>query len=234
MMEREEKPPRTRDGRVDHVIRHGLVDRSYHWLMATSVIVLLGTAFPPILGWKFPWVAPHWIAGVVLTGLVLFHIVRAIGWQDFWSMIPNLTDLRDLWRSLARMFSRGAAEPGKPGKYDLAQKLMHWGVAVLVLVLLGTGLLMLLKIDTPFWRRNPYWFADHTWGVIYAVHGLAAMALIPVVMIHVYFALRPEYLWFTRSMVRGWTRQEYEAHHDRQRWAASDIPVAGGAPAHEP
>ena len=53
------------------------------------------------------------------------------------------------------------------------------GIAILVLSIVASGLLMLLKIDTPFWRRNPYWFdADYAWGVIYAVHGFAAMALL--------------------------------------------------------
>ena len=62
-----------------------------------------------------------------------------------------------------------------PGKYNGLQKLYHAGIAVLVLAIVATGLLMLLKIDTPLWRRNPYWFADYQWGVIYAAHGLAAM-----------------------------------------------------------
>ena len=35
------------------VRRHHLVDRLYHWLMAASVLILMGTAFLPILGYKF-------------------------------------------------------------------------------------------------------------------------------------------------------------------------------------
>ena len=58
-----------------HVIRHRGPERLYHWVMAISVLTLLGTAFLPIIGVKFAWVDAHWIAGVVLLGLVLIHIV---------------------------------------------------------------------------------------------------------------------------------------------------------------
>jgi cytochrome b subunit of formate dehydrogenase len=80
---------------------------------------------------------------------------------------------------------------------------------------------MLLKIDTPLWRRNPYVLADYAWGYIYVVHGIAAMALITMVMIHIYVALRPDEWRLTRSMLGGRiTRREFEEHHDGERWAA--------------
>jgi cytochrome b subunit of formate dehydrogenase len=61
--------------------------------------------------------------------------------------------------------------------------------------------------------------ADATWGIVYVLHGLAALLLITMVMMHVYFALRPEKLKFTRAMVLGWiTRREYAENHDPQRW----------------
>jgi hypothetical protein len=82
---------------------------------------------------------------------------------------------------------------------------------------------MLLKIDTPFWRRNPYWFDDGDWGLIYTVHGFGAMFMVSMLMIHVYFAIRPDEWHLTRSMFRGWiTRKEYQDHHATDRWQASD------------
>src|SRR5437764_195741 len=51
----------------DRVQRHLLADRIYHWVMAASVLVLMGTAFLPIAGWKFEWVSLHWMTGAVLT-----------------------------------------------------------------------------------------------------------------------------------------------------------------------
>ena len=90
---------------------------------------------------------------------------------------------------------------------------------MVVLTTLVTGALMLLRIDTPWWQRNPYLLADATWGIVYVLHGLAALMLVTMVMMHVYFALRPEKLKFTRAMILGWiTRREFDEHHDPERW----------------
>ena len=200
------------------VVRHKLPDRLYHWVMALAVLTLMFTAFAPILGWKFEWDTPHWISGVVLAILVVIHIVRATIWQDFWAMMIGPADLSEGVQGLAGAFG-GKAGSAKPGKYDLAQKLYHWAIAALVLALVITGLLMLAKIDTPFWQRNPYFLADTTWGVVYAIHGLSAMAAITLVLIHIYFAVRPDKLWLTRSMLGGRiARQDYSTHFDPQRW----------------
>ena len=40
--------------------------------------------------------------------------------------------------------------------------------------LVATGLLMLAKLDTPFWQRNPYWLSETTWGIVYTIHGICA------------------------------------------------------------
>ena len=194
---------------VERIQRHKSIDRAYHWLMAVSVLVLLLTAFLPILGIKFEWVGIHWVTGLVLTVIVLMHIIRATIWQNFWAMMIDSTDLKDPF--------------GKPGKYSPAQKLYHLAIAVLVLAAIASGLLMWRKVDTPFWQRDPYWLSTDSWGVVYAIHGVAAMALVTMVIIHVYFALRPDEWHLTRSMLRGWiTRKEYQDHHDPRRWAAKD------------
>jgi len=200
---------------TERVKRHALADRLYHWLMAVCVLTLMGTAFLPISGIKFEWLTIHWVTGVVLAALVLIHIVRALIWQDWRAMMIDGAD----FRVLASFGTRRV----KPGKYKIAQKLYHLAIAILVLAIVVSGLLMLLKIDTPLWKRNPYWFDGDTWGVIYALHGLAAMAALTLVMIHIYFALRPEEWWLTRSMFRGFvTRAEYEKHCDTSRWTIAD------------
>ena len=213
----------TRVAEAERVVRHRLLDRLYHWTMAAAVLTLLGTGFLPILGWKFEWVTAHWIAGLVLAALVIMHIVRASVWLDFWSMVPAYEDVRSGWRTISRELGRRGLPPLKPGKYSLLQKLYHLAITGIVLALIASGLLMLLKIDTPWWRRNPYFLADDTWGLIYVVHDFAAMALVTLVMIHIYFAVRPDEWWASRAMFRGWiTRREYEAHCDRTRWQADD------------
>ena len=55
--------------------------------------------------------------------------------------------------------------------------------------------------------------------MIYVLHDLAALILITMIMLHVYFSLRPEKLHFLRSMILGWiTREEFEELHDESRW----------------
>ena len=204
---------------TDRIVRHALADRVLHWVTAACVLILLGTAFLPILGWQFPWVTAHWVAGIALIAAVLFHTIRALFWQDLRSMLIGTTDLRDLI-ALARLnLRRTDAEPPRPGKYSLAQKLIHHAFTFVVFVALVTGAIMMAKIDTPWWESNQYILTDATWGVIYVLHGLSALLLITMVMAHVYFALRPEKLLFTRSMILGWiTGKEYRAHHDPDRW----------------
>ncbi|MGE4657383.1 MAG: cytochrome b/b6 domain-containing protein [Gammaproteobacteria bacterium] len=208
---------------MDKLLRHALIDRIFHWVMAGSVLVLLGTAFFPILGLDFPWVTAHWISGLVLTGAVLFHMVRAFFWQDLKTMWIGLDDLRNLAALIRWNFRLSSTPPGKPGKYSLAQKLIHHVMTLVVLLVVVTGIFMLAKIDIPWLERNPYLFEESTWGVIYVVHDLTAMCLITLVMVHIYFAARPEKLLFMRSMLLGWiTRREYLDHHDPQRWKVSD------------
>lgn len=203
----------------DRLTRHLLVDRVYHWTMAASVLVLLGTSFLPIAGFKFPWIDAHWIAGVVLTVAVAYHMVRALFWQDPRAMLIGLRDLRAAVQIAQHALRRREQAPDRPGKYPLLQKLYHHSIAVLVLLALVTGIIMMAKIDGPFWTRNPYLLSTGTWAVIYVVHDLAAMALLAGVMIHIYFGIRPEKLWMTRSMILGWiTRSDYVAHYDPALW----------------
>lgn len=202
------------------VSRHKGLDRLYHWLMAICIFTLMATAFLPILGFKFEWLDIHWMTGVALAVLVIFHIVRAIGWQDWRNMWIGLADIRDLWRNVVHLLGARKTPP-LPGKYDAAQKLYHLGVAIVVLSVVVSGLLMLLKIDTPLWRRNPYLLSSNTWGIIYVVHGMAAMTIAAIVIIHLYFTLMPDSWYLLRAMFRGSiSRKEYLEHHDGARWKA--------------
>jgi len=182
------------------------------------VLTLLGTAFLPILGVEFAWVTVHWVSGLVLMAAVLFHLVRVLVRRTFRSMWLGRADLADAL-DVARSALARQLPSRRPGKYSVAQKSIHHAFAVVVLATLITGGMMLLRIDTPWWQRNPYLLPDATWGIVYVLHGLAALLLVTMVMMHIYFALRPEKLKFTRAMIRGWiTRQEFDEHHDPQRW----------------
>jgi formate dehydrogenase gamma subunit len=200
------------------VFRHAFVDRVFHWVTAVCVLTLLATSFLPILGVKFDWVAIHWITGIVLTIAVLFHVVRSLLWQSLRTMWIGAADVREA-SAILRYTTRRAGTPPKPGKYSFAQKLVHLFFTLVVLAAIVTGGLMLAHVQTPWWRPNANLLSDASWGIVYVVHDLAALSLITMVITHIYFALRPEKLLFTRAMLRGWiTRREYEEHHDPTRW----------------
>jgi formate dehydrogenase gamma subunit len=206
------------------MIRHRLPDRILHWVNAFSVLILLVTSFFPILGLKFAWVTFHWIAGLTLALAVLLHIIRRLVWKNLRLMLIEALDLRNAWRVARQIVSLKDVESNKPGKYTLPQKLFHHAAAAVILVSIVTGLLMMMRVDTPLWQRNPYWLSDQTWGLIYVLHGLAAMTLVTFIMVHIYFALRPENLWITRSMIFGWiTRENYLSKHDPNRWPAESV-----------
>lgn len=209
-------------GIPDRVSRHTATARAFHWLMAVAMFVLLITAFFPLVGIQFPWVTIHWIAGVGLILTIVYHIWHSIYKQDFWSMWINKEEFKEGIRELSRMWQRSNESRPKPGKYPIDNKLYHHIIVAVTLGAIGTGLLMMFRVDTPFWERNPYILSDQLWGFVYVVHGLSGVALITLVMAHVYFAIRPEKWWITLSMINGWIgREQYLKHHDPKQWAVT-------------
>jgi len=196
----------------DTIRRHDGLARLMHWLMALAVLTLLVTGLLPVVGVEFDWVPIHWIAGLVLTVCLLLHIVRSLFGGRFGRMLFRGRDVSALSRSEV-----------KPGKYSLAQKLMHNTVALFGLAVTITGCLMLLRIDTPFWARNPYVLTEQAWGIVYVIHGASALVFLSLVMLHIYFSLRPEKSMYLKAMLSGrMSRRDYEAGHDATLWAPRD------------
>jgi len=193
------------------VVRHEAVDRYFHWLMAASILVLIFTGTAPIIGLRIAWLDIHWIAGLVLTFLVVAHIVRSMFWQDFKSIILGPRDFAEPFDSSL-----------KPGKYSFEQKGMHTAVTIVVLAVIVTGVLMFLQINTPFWERTNS-MPESQLGLVFLLHGLSTLALVALAATHIYFALRPEKLFYTRSMVSGWlSEDEMTANHDPSKWSPKE------------
>src|ERR1035441_1554366 len=139
----------------EHVPRHSLTARLFHWIMAASMFTLLFTAFLPTVGVQFPLVKNRYHGAIIAAGLS----------------------------------------------------------AII------TGVFMMFRVRTIFFPRNPYLFSDMTWGMMYVLHGLAGVGLIALIMVHVYFGLRPEKRPITKSMIFGWmSRDFYLKEHDPKRW----------------
>jgi cytochrome b subunit of formate dehydrogenase len=211
----------------ERIPRHSMAARLFHWIMAASMFTLLFTAFLPKVGLQFDWVTYHWIAGSVLTLSILFHVIHASFWLDFWAIWPDKADLIDAWRRVRRFVGRPAQRPRRFAKYPLENKLYHGAIIATGLAAIGTGVFMMFRVRTIFFPRNPYLFSDMTWGLMYVLHGLAGVGLIALVTVHVYFAIRPEKLDITKSMIFGSMRREfYLKHYDPQRWIVGMPPTA--------
>jgi cytochrome b subunit of formate dehydrogenase len=144
----------------------------------------------------------------VLCVAVLFHTVRSVFFQRLRCMLFGPRDIRDL-----RAGRRAA-------KYTPAQKLMHAALGTAVLVAAVTGAIMLAKVDTPLWQRNPYLLEASTWGVVYVLHGAAALSILTLSMTHIYFSLLPEKRAYLRAMIGGqMTREQAAEFHDPARWS---------------
>jgi cytochrome b subunit of formate dehydrogenase len=203
----------------ERVKRHSLAARLFHWIMAAAMLTLLVTSFAPILGWKFDWIQIHWIAGLVLTVSIIYHIIHASFWLDFWSIWLNKEDVNEARARLTRVMGGEAPPPRKAAKYPWDNKMYHTAIVLSALATVPTGLLMMNRVATPFFTRNPYLFGDTTWGVMYVLHGLSGIGLVGLTIAHVYFAIRPEKQWITKGMIFGdISREEFLQHHDPERW----------------
>jgi len=193
------------------VLRHESIDRIFHWVMAASIFALTITGIAPIIGLRWAWLDIHWIAGLLLTFIVIFHIIRSLFWQDFKSMILGPRDFGEPFDSAK-----------KPGKYSFEQKGMHWAMTVVVLAVVVTGVVLFMQIDTPFWERTNS-MAESQLGLMFLLHGLSTLALIALMATHIYFAVRPEKMFYTRSMFTGWiSEDEMSANHDPSRWSPKE------------
>ncbi len=200
--------PSTEGKRVQ---RHEPIDRIMHWVMAISILVLLFTGVLPIIGIEFSWLTLHWISGLVLTAAVLFHILRSVLQKDLTSVWISKSDLKEPFD-----------ESQKPGKYSVSQKGMHAAVTVVTLLVIVSGLVMFAMIDTPWWDRTNS-LSESALGWMFFVHGLTTLALIALIVFHLYFTLRPEKLFYLRSMIQGWiSEDELSANHDPERWAPDE------------
>jgi formate dehydrogenase subunit gamma len=192
----------------DTIVRHAGVDRLFHWIMAATMTVLLATSLLPVIGIRFGWYTIHWVAGLLLTVIILFHIVRALFWQR---------------PSTILKFEGGDLGSGRAGKYTLPQKLMHLAWTVAILVAIVSGLLLLQKAGVPFLQRDPYAWSLATWGAFTLLHDLAALLSVFLILVHVYFGLLPEKRGYLRAMVSGRiSRADLAAEHDLKRVERGD------------
>jgi formate dehydrogenase subunit gamma len=131
--------------------------------------------------------------------LLLFHLYRVTFVQGLGEMIPGKDDIRETGRAVTGTNADDLTE----AKYDAFQKGFHLAAAITIIAVSVTGILMLFRIDTTFWRRDPSIMTDYNWGIVYVVHGAASLVLLFLIILHIYFALLPEHRDLLKAMLIG-------------------------------
>jgi formate dehydrogenase subunit gamma len=201
------------------VTRYATVTRLNHWLTAICFVLLTLSGlsmFHPIFFWLSnlfgggQWTrATHPWIGLVLVASYAGLVAQF--WRDnFWT--PD----DEAWvRKFDRVLVNDEEHVPEVGRFNAGQKFVFWGMALLIPVLLFTGLVIW---EVYFGALTP--IVVQRFAVL--IHSLAAIAAIIVWIVHVYAGI-----WVRgsmRAMTEGWVTPGWAWRHHR-KWLRQ---LAGG------
>jgi formate dehydrogenase gamma subunit len=180
------------------ILRMNLSERRQHIILAVSFILLAVTGF----ALKYPdsWVAKilgsnemfrrwsHRVAGVILLGVGLYHLVYILAKQDGRRLVKDLLpvkkDISDLAEN-ARYLAGVKEEKAKIGRFGYAEKMEYWAVIWGTIIMGVTGLMIWFKMDVT--RFLPRWAVDVSLTIHYYEAILACLAIVVWHFYHVIF-----------------------------------------------
>lgn len=186
-------------------------DRMNHWFIAMTFVLaaLSGLAFfhPSMFFFSHLFGGGSWarilhpVLGLLMVAGFAWLFLRL--WKD---NVITAAD-REWGKHMRRMLSGDKAGLPPVGKYNYAQKLTFWVMAVSLLVLLLTGIV--------FWRP---WFAPYfpvaMLRAAVLLHSIAAVVLILSTIMHVYAAI------WVKGTIRAMTRGTVT-----ESWAKTNHPL---------
>ena len=132
-------------------------------------------------------------------------------------MSMGAKDFREGLGHFRHLLSSKSPEPEKPGKYPFDHRMYHQGIVVASLAAIVTGVLMTLRIKTPFWEPNAHYplvdqavsglnelgepaimvMPGAATGLVSVFHGIAGVLLILMVLhcLHKQGGLSPSSPW---------------------------------------
>jgi formate dehydrogenase subunit gamma len=206
-----EKGDAIHPGKPVTVDRYRAAARVNHWITAACLILLALSGlsmFHPSLfflsaifgGGQNTRAIHPWI-GVVL--FFSFFLLFVQFWRaNFWTRADTewLTHVKDLLTGHEERMP-------EVGKYNAGQKLIFWGMTVLILVLIASGIAI--------WDQYFYNLTGiETKRIAVLIHSLAAVVIICTWILHVYAAF-----WIRGSihaMVKGWVTGGWAWRHHRK------------------
>lgn len=193
------------------IIRYSAASRINHWItgICFTLLVLSGLAmFHPMLFWlsglfgggQWTRAAHPWI------GCILFVSYMGLIVQFWRDELPSRDDIRWI-RAFDRIIVNDEENVPEVPRFNAGQKFVFWAMALLVPVLLFSGLVI--------WE---VYFSSYTTipqqRVALLVHSLAAVGAIIVWITHVYAGI-----WIRgsmRAMLHGWVTPGWAYRHHRK------------------
>lgn len=189
--------------------RYSAPERINHWITAFCFILAavsgLGFFFPSF-NWMMNILGTPQLARILhpFIGVVMFASFIIMFFRYWHHNLINREDL--LWAKNIHKIAVNE-EVGDTGRYNFGQKCVFWAAIIFLVLLLLSGVVI--------WR--PYFapvFPIPVIRIALLVHSLAAVALIVVIMVHIYAAL-----WVKgtiTAMVEGWVTSTWaKKHHPR-------------------
>ncbi len=198
------------------VIRHGVIELLEHWFLAISGIVLIVSGLfqmplprryyitdIPGMAWSGDFMINleiHYIASIVFIAVSFFHIIYH-GMLRHNAMLPKKGDMKESIDVIKTFFGKGEEPPFH--KYLPEQRIAYMGMAVIIAVLIISGIVMTYKnIYDPQMT-----FAFVSWATW--LHNIFAVLFILAFIAHVAAILLKPNLPMLRGIFSGSVKLDY-------------------------
>ena len=221
---------------ADRILRQPFANRAVHWVAALSIFALFfsgfgqmpmyaryGLASLPGLAWSSDYAITlviHYIAGAVLTFIVVFHVALSLLTRRF-AIMPRRGDFKESVQIIAAMLGRGEEPPSH--KYLAEQRLAYAFIGGTTVALVLTGIVKVVK-NVEGVNLDGAWLF---WTAM--AHNVAAMLLLLGVIGHFAAFIIKENRALLPAMFDGTVDRNY-AKHRHSLWYAEIDP--GDAQAH--
>lgn len=206
------------------VLRHSLTVRLTHWLVAISGILLVFSGFGEMPMYKrynvvklpgMAWTSDfntmliiHYVAAVVFTASVVFHIIYHIRRKEF-AAVPQKGDTKESIQIIKAMLT-GKEEPAN-GKFLAEQRLAYAAIGGVSIILVITGLIKVYK------NIGVIILSPTLIKVVTLAHTAATMLFLILFIAHLgAFAVKANWPLLP-SMFSGKVKREY-AKQRHQKW----------------
>jgi cytochrome b subunit of formate dehydrogenase len=213
------------------VVRHSTLELIEHWAIAISGLILLFTGIfelpvakryyiitVPGLGWSADFITSlylHYAAAFVFSAAALFHLVYH-GLRSEKGLLPQGGDCSASITVIKSLFGFGEEPPMR--KYLPEQRLAYAGMALIILMLIISGLVKTYKnIYTPDMSHSVLLWATWIHNISFVLFFLAFLAHMAAI------ALRPNWP-MVRGIFTGKVRLDY-VRHRHSLWLAEIQPV---------